>query len=290
MIYYPHYTPSKDRLRSTLLFCDQISLIVPGIDQTGVERRGHVSELIKIDDSLIDFKDPTFRYDRWMERDGVQDLTENLILELMIEIEEDGDLEPILTNEYGYVEPGQDDAISSRWAEKGWKYVAAEKFPQNFEDLFFRDGVALRAGHFRNPNTNEIIEHNGVLCHPKLADFVLSRMAREASLTEGIPSITFGGINYVNHLYDGAISAAPARFSLLQSTMDLLVPDNLSQLNAFDFLLVRDEYTQVRRSVWRYLEDISRQKNLDIEFDNQNVFFDRISDARSAISDELEAA
>lgn len=289
MLYYPHYTPSQERLRSLLLFTDTVSLIVPAIDQHGVERRQHVEEVLSRDESLIEMKDPTYRYSGWMEKDGVAQATENLIAKLADETEQEGDLTPLNFDQYGYVSPGQDEEIAARWSQKGWKYVAEEKFPPNFRDLFFKDGMALRVGHFRNPQTGDIIEHNGVLCHPVLADFVLARMAREASIVDGIPSITFGGLNYVNHLFDGDQTHRADRFRLLQSAMDLFVPNNLGSSCIQDFLSIRQEYEGLRRLVWRYLEDISMEMNLDLAVHDQEVLLDRLKDARSRIDEELSS-
>jgi hypothetical protein len=53
MLYYPHYTPSREQLRSILLFSDQINLIVPHIDQNGVEKRGHIREILEWEELLI---------------------------------------------------------------------------------------------------------------------------------------------------------------------------------------------------------------------------------------------
>ncbi|MDR6263074.1 hypothetical protein [Roseobacter sp. N2S] len=289
MLYYPHYTPSQERLRSLLLFTDTVSLIVPAIDQHGVERRQHVEEVLSRDDSLIEMKDPTYRYSGWMEKDGVAQATENLIAKLADETEQEGDLTPLNFDQYGHVNPGQDEEIAARWSQKGWKYVAEEKFPPNFRDLFFSDGMALRVGHFRNPQTGEIIEHNGVLCHPVLADFVLARMAREASIVDGIPSITFGGLNYVNHLFDGDQTHRADRFRLLQSAMDLFVPNNLGSSCIQEFLSIRQEYEGLRRLVWRYLEDISMEMNLDLAVHDQEVLLDRLKDARRRIDEELSS-
>ncbi|MFV1599221.1 MULTISPECIES: hypothetical protein [unclassified Phaeobacter] len=287
MLYYPHYTPSQERLRSLLLFSDKVSLIVPNVDQFGVQRRQHVEEVLSHDDSLIEMKDPTYRYSGWMDKDGVAQATENLIAKLVEDTEQEGDLTPIHFDQYGHVSPGQDDEIAMRWSQKGWKYVAEEKFPPNFRDIFFTDGMAMRVGHFRNPETGDVIEHNGVLCHPVLADFVLARMAREASIVDGLPSITFGGINYVNHLFDGDQTHRADRFKLLQSAMDLFVPNNVGSSNIRDFFSIHQEYEGVRRLVWRYLDDISREQNLDLEVKDQETLLERLEDARNHIDDEL---
>lgn len=222
-----------------------------------------------------------------MDKDGVAQATETLIAKLVEKTEQEGRLTPIRFDRYGRVSSGQDDEIAVRWSQNGWKYVAEEKFPRNFRDIFFTGGMALRVGHFKNPDTGEVIEHNGVLCHPILADFVLARMAREASMVDGLPSITFGGINYTNHLYDGGQTHRADRFKLLQTTMDLFVPNNLGSCNIHDFFSIRQEYEGVRRLVWRYLEDISRDQNLDLEVKDQEALLERLADARRCIDEEL---
>lgn len=287
MLYYPHYTPSQERLRSLLLFSDKVSLIVPDVDQLGVKRRQHVDEVLSQDESLIEMIDPTYRYSGWMNKNGVAQATENLIAKLVEETEQEGELAPIHFDRYGRVLSGQDDEIALRWSQKGWKYVAEEKFPPNFRDIFFTGGMALRVGPFKNPETDDVIEHNGVLCHPVLADFVLARMAREASIVDGLPSITFGGINYVNHLFDGDKTHRSDRFKLLQSSMDLFVPNNIRCSNIHDFFSIREEYAGIRRLVWQYLEDISREQNLDLEIKDQETLLERLEDARNCIDAEL---
>ncbi len=222
-----------------------------------------------------------------MDKDGVAQATENLIAKLVKKTAQEGQLTPIQFDQYGQVSSGQDDEIAVRWSQKGWKYVAEEKFPPNFRDIFFSEGMALRVGHFRNPDTGDVIEHNGVLCHPILADFVLARMAREASTIDGLPSITFGGINYTNHLFDGDQTHRADRFKLLQTTMDLFVPNNVGSCNIHDFFSIRQEYEGVRRLVWRYLEDISREKNLDLEVKDQETLLERLEDVRRRIDEEL---
>lgn len=287
MLYYPHYTPSPERLRSMLLLFDQVSLIVPLEDQAGVQRRGHICELLERDELLIDFKDPTFRYSGWIEKPGVAESTLNLISDIVSETSDEGDLSPVRLNQHGVVERGQDEEIAYRWTRRGWKYVAAQKFPHGFEDLFFSDGMALRVGHFCDPVTGEIIEHNGVLCHPKLADFVLSRMAREAAHVEGLPSMTFGKVDYANHLYDGTEAIRVNPYRLLEATIDLLVPNDLMSCDVPDYLGIREEYSSIRRDVWNYLRTVSFLKHLDSSTQDPTLIAHRLEEAREHIGSEL---
>lgn len=56
------------------MFCDAVQLIVPSVDQAGVERRQHIEELLNTGNHFIDFRDPTFRYTGWVDQNGVLDL------------------------------------------------------------------------------------------------------------------------------------------------------------------------------------------------------------------------
>ncbi|MEL7112371.1 MAG: glycine zipper family protein [Pseudomonadota bacterium] len=286
MLYYPHYTPSKQRLRSILLFSDDINLIVPHIDQQGVRRRGNVKDILDRSPELIDFKDPQGRYYEWANRQGVDKIISSLLDEVAVQIDDEG-LETIRKDQFGHVEPGQDELIAFLWSERGWKYVAAEKFPYQIHEEVFASDAAARVGHFRNPVTDEIVEHNGVLCHPNLADFVLSRMAREASFKEGRPSVTFGGIDFMNHLYDGENPPQNPELTLFQSSLDLIVPDNLDRLDTDEYLHIRDDYRDLRRSLWSYFGTVSVEQNLHLSDVEQEALVRNLSDARDQIEDDI---
>ena len=68
MLYYPHYTPSKRQLRSILLFSDSIKLIVPVVDQFGVQNRSNISDIYSKTSEFIEFRDPQNRYDDWASK------------------------------------------------------------------------------------------------------------------------------------------------------------------------------------------------------------------------------
>ena len=286
MLYYPHYTPSKQQLRSILLFSDDINLIVPQIDQQGVRRRGNLRDILDRSPELIEFKDPQNRYYEWASRPGVDRIIGTLLDEVATQIDDEG-LDMIKKDQFGHVDPGQDQLISFLWSDRGWKYVAAEKFPYQIHEEVFASDAAARVGHFRNPVTDEIVEHNGVLCHPKLADFVLSRMAREASFIEGRPSVTFGGIDFMNHLYDGENPIQNPELALFQSSLDLIVPDNLDKLHTAEYLQIRADYHDLRRSLWSYLGAVSVERNLHLSNVEKEALVRNLSDARGQIEDDI---
>jgi len=285
LIYYPHYTPSKQHLRSILLFSDQIKLLVPDIDQNGVRRREHVRGLIERDPNLIDLKSPQYQYDAWASCRGTHTVIENIIRIASDGMASDGTLS-IKKDKFGNLEPGQESIIEHFRSAHGWKYVAAEKFPPQIHDAVFDSNCAARAGAY-NDRTGRTIEHNGVICHPLLADFVLCRMARQASFVEALPTITFGGANYMDHLLDGEKPLNSPKHELMQASLDLFVPDNLSSLSVADFFFVRNEYSAIRNSVSEYLGSMVMTENLDMTSADANALFLRLTATREKIRQEL---
>lgn len=286
VLYYPHYTPSKLQLRSILLFSDNLNLIVPSIDQYGVRSRSNVRDLIEFEPSLIEFRDPEYRYSGWASRKGIDGVLESLLDEVGRDIEDAG-LDTIIKDRNGHANAGQDEIISDLWSRRGWKFVAAEKIPQRIRDAIFQSDAAARVGIVRNPQTNQIFENNGVLCHPKLGDFILSRMAREASFKEGIPSITFGGIDYANHLFDGEHAIQRGEHALFQSSVDLFVPDDIETFSTSEFLEIRRDYSDLRRSLWSYLGTMASESNLNLDRIDQDALLQNLAHARDQIIEDL---
>jgi hypothetical protein len=286
MIYYPHYTPSNQHLRSILLFSDQIKLLVPDVDQDGVRRREHIRGLIKKDPNLIELKNPQYLYDAWASHCGTHSVIQNII-RIASDCMSSNGVPPIKKDKFGNLEPGQESIIKRLRSDHGWKYVAAEKFPSKIHAAVFDSNCAARAGIYTDETTGRTIEHNGVICHPLLADFVLCRMARQASFEEALPSITFGGANYMDHLLDGEQLLNSPQQELMQASLDLFVPDNISSLSVDDFFFVRDEYSNIRNSVSEYLSSMVKTENLDMTSADASALFHRLTATREKIRQEL---
>ena len=287
MIYYPHYTPSAQHLRSILLFNDKITLLVPEVDQEGVRLRDHVRPLIEFDSNLIELKDPQFRYDDWASHAGIQEVIQNIIRIASDGMSRDG-VPLIKKDRYGNIEPGEERAVRHLRLTYGWKYVAAEKFPAQVHAAVFESNCAARAGIFTDETTGRTIENNGVICHPLLADFVLCRMARQASFAEALPSITFGGANYMDHLFDGECLLNSPQQELMQASLDLFVPDNIGRLSVSDFLAFRNEYSSLRRSVSDYLSSMVQSENLNMTSADAKSLVRRLTGVREKIRHEIE--
>jgi len=79
ILYYPTYTPSRKQLRSLLMFYDNVTTIVPNVDQYNVTARDHVEEINNLENGAIGFVDPGYKYSQWINRDGVQQLLEYVV-------------------------------------------------------------------------------------------------------------------------------------------------------------------------------------------------------------------
>lgn len=287
MIYYPHYTPSNQHLRSILLFNDQISLLVPEVDQEGVRLRGHVRSLIDRAPNLINLIDPQYRYDAWAGLSGTQKVIESIIRIASDGMTQEG-VPSIKKDRFGNIEPGEESVVRRLRSNHGWKYVAAEKFPAEIHAAIFESNCAARAGVYTDEKTGRTIENNGVICHPLLADFVLCRMARQASFEEALPSITFGGANYMDHLLDGEYLLNSPQQELMQASLDLFVPDNISSLSVSDFLAVRNEYSKICLSISEYLNSMVQSKNLSMTSASAKALIHRLKTTRDQISQEMD--
>ena len=286
MIYYPHYTPSKHHLRSILLFSDQINLIVPSVDQHGVQERQNISDILSKRPNLIEFKDPQYRYDDWVNKPGIDFVIQNLLTETSAQMLKAGVHLPKTDNQ-GNLHNRDDHLINTLSSKYGWKHVAAEKFPHKIHSAIFESNCAVRVGLYVDNKTGKVIEHNGVLCHPILADFILCRMAREASFVEASPSITFGGTDYMNHLLDGEQLNNSPEQALLQSSIDLFVPDNLQSLSSEDFFAIRNDYSNIRKIVWSYLNSKVVTNNLNMNRADGKALLARLIQTRDKIEIEM---
>lgn len=249
--------------------------------------RGHVRGIVEKEPALLNLIDPQGgRFAAWAEDRHIQYVIENIIKEATDKMLAEG-IPFLKKGEFGDVEPGQENHINKLRSNYGWKYVAAEKFPSDIHYAVFKSECAARTGVYKNEKTGLVVEHNSVLCHPALADFVLCRMARQASIVEYLPSITFGGTNYMDHLLDGEPRANGPQQELMQATLGLFVPDNLSLLTVEDFITARSEYSTIRRLVADYLSSLIAAENLNMTPINQGVFFDRLISTRQKIEREM---
>jgi len=287
VLYYPHYTPSNHHLRSIILFTDQIRLIVPAGDQGGVSSRGHVRPLIEADSKLIRFIDPQYGYRTWDSLSKSDKIIANIIRIASVEMTKAN--APILRKDkFGFIEPNQKKSIDHLRSQFGWKYVAVEKIPDELHAAIFDSNCAAKAGTYVNDVTGQVIENNSVICHPLLADFILCRMARQVSISEALPSITFGGANYMDHLFDGEPLLNAPEQELMQTSLDLFVPSNISTLTPKEYLAIRNDYSGLRQTVADYLGAMVRSENLNMKSADAKALARRILDARKKIEDEME--
>ncbi|MEO1027293.1 MAG: hypothetical protein AAFX07_17270 [Pseudomonadota bacterium] len=129
ILYFPHYTPSTVRLRSLLLFYDELRSIVPHVDQRHVTCREHVAELLDVG-CQIDYYDPSYRYSDWLDDDKVRRVFKRLVDSCSKKAKKIRAFNEIKFDEFGAADWNQDDAIHE-FTARGWSLIAAQKIPQS---------------------------------------------------------------------------------------------------------------------------------------------------------------
>ena len=127
---------------------------------------------------------------------GVDEILENIISDITAEIHTREGFDPIQTDQNGYALRGQEDRISQLEFQEKMETYRGPEIPNSLHDAIFKSKVVARVGMVRNPTTGQVVENDGVLCHPKIADLFYRVWLAEQSFVEGVPSITFGGIVY----------------------------------------------------------------------------------------------
>lgn len=132
-------------------------------------QRGHIREIIEKQPDLIVLKDPQGAYDGWVDNDRIHLVLQNLISDASDLMS--GSEAPLLKKDkYGNLESGREAVTEILRSNHGWKYVAVEKFPYQVHQAVFESQCAARAGAFIDKKTGRVVEQNGALCHPLIAD------------------------------------------------------------------------------------------------------------------------
>ena len=88
-------------------------------------------------------------------------------------------------------------------------------------------------------------------------------------------------------LDDSAATKAP-EYALLQSSIDLFVPDDVEFLDVKDYMAIRQDYEGIRRSFLSYLRDIAGDHNLGLP-QSPDAFLNNMTSAREEIHKDLAA-
>ncbi len=281
---FPNYLPEKRDLRAYFLVYDRVSTIVPGIDQNKVKNRAEAKEIISaLPSDSLGFFDPTWQYTEWFDQPGTQKKFQNIARKTSETKKSKELVSKIKLDQYGYAIPHDDcENPENVLVEAGWNYLAYQKFPFDALEKLFDLRLAARVPSIE-------CEELPVLIHPRLGDFVLSRLARHIASSERIPPVAPNEIGIEDCLFDGEITAREQRAELLSLTLDISIPENISQISVNEFKDIRDNFADVRKHITSLLDGLLI--NLDLDSDrNARAFREHLRDKASDISARIGAA
>lgn len=284
IIYYPHYSPARFELRALLLFYNDISTIVPEEDQRFVEQRQHLQELESAAGKApISFVDPSYGLFTWENDEETFQSFIRLAEQTSRKISPD--LRSALSKKQNHLDLSQSELpLNDRLQSEGWTYVARQKIREETLDKLMEMGVALPTPVLRSKETNQIIESQPILLPSDLADFALSRLARDiASRDFNIP-VTLEDSPHYASLYRGGIHLPEKRHFLVSSLIWAAIPDCLADLSSDDYWKLREEYSDVRENLNNLIAETMITHDLDGSTD-----FDEFAQRTKSVVEDLRA-
>ena len=276
ILYYPNYTPSRRQLRSLLLYYEQVKTIVPRVDQYHVRARDHIQEVLEVGEDLVDFVDPTQSLRPWNELAEGDDVAVELANRCSEEARGIPEIRHLRTDRGGLAFPPDD--LLERMYERGWKIVAQQKIPDELLEHLMERGIGIPLGVARNPETGATIEENPILMPRELADFTVTRVARDISQQQSVTTFSFDEQSFGSHIYKGN---EERRSVLLSLILPLAIPPDIESLEPAEFSVLREITAETRAGLQNQLQDLLTEKNLDSETDAAR-FLDK---GRSMVSD-----
>ena len=243
VLFYPHYMPDKRWLRLMLLFYDQVRTIVPDEDQAKIFNLDYVEELHGENDNLIELISVT---DDLYEK-AINDETRGKVIDLVDQIRAGGDAqEPTdfnLTIEN----------IRRLKDQERWVYVSAGKLGELIDFHLRESGVAIEipAGLRDQLQDQSIFSEAPVLTHPKVAEFVISRLASTAADEGRSACVTNKPGAYAFNAVRTGFTAPEdmVETHLISETLDLIVPDDLELIEVNKFQDIRNGFKGYRDAV-----------------------------------------
>lgn len=287
ILYFPHYTPSTARLRSLLLFYDELRTIVPHVDQSHVANREHVAELVDVG-CKIDFFDPSYRYSDWVYDEEVGKVFDRLVAQCSKKATKTWKFDKIRFDEWGVADWDQEDEIN-KFVRSGWSMIAAQKIPEAKREELRHKRVAIPMRMYRNPETGQVVEENPVLMYPEIGDFILARLAREISKQERVPAVTFENDDFCNQAYSPSRGRSESHALLMSAVVSLSIPNDIVEMRSGEYAEVRASYAPARLKIESMVREITENYRLEsiADFDHLGG---AISDAASDIERRVQAA
>lgn len=262
IINYPHYCPNKFGLRALLLFYDEIQTIVPDEDQTSVRERKHLQELKQLSgNDPVRLIDPSYSMFKW-EREK-----ETFSSFIRLADRASQKMKPEIR---GYVRRSikdkdyrRDQPLAAHLQRQGWTFVAQQKLRPETLNLLQERDVALRMPTLISRETGEVIELNPILMPSDLADFAISRLARDIAKRERKTPVTLESSPHYASLYKGGINLPEKRHYLVSSLIGAAIPRSLEKLTPDEFWDVRNQYADVRDELGNLIAATMRANDLD---------------------------
>lgn len=298
-LYYPHFTPSTEHLRSLLLFYDDLNLIVPKSDQWHVSQRDHVAEIIenskcKNGGSTIKFLAPEPFADRWFKNTDDKVAFSALVKRNSKRIHSSHLLEDVkLANSYlDYPMVINEDNHRGLFnylckvPRHPWRYISAQKMPTELIRMLVLNGVALPLSTARHPDFNQFLEEQPVLMVAELVNFIMARLARDISQDNDLLSVTFSANSYIDHAFQPVQNISKRTSLFLSFAIPASVPLGIEKLRIGDYLEVRNEFSEFRKGLGSVARDLVEDSFLDEE-QSQSTFVKRLTQSMSDLEHQV---
>lgn len=261
---------------------DKVSTIVPNLDQRNLIGRWGSEEIHSyLSDKSLDFFDPTWRYTEWFQQKSAQLEFERLARQATASIDHETIRSQLLIDVEGHAIPHAKCPNPKQMLENAnWKYLAYQKFPRSVLDRLLSYKLAARVPSIHS----EVLP---VLIHPRLGDFVLSRLARQIASDEKIPALAETDPNLKDCLFDGELSIHQRRTELLAIILEFSIPEDFEKIPYGEYDEIRQGLNDTRKKLSLLLSELMIRFELDMESEANSFRRDlqeKIEDIGAAIS------
>lgn len=271
---YPKYMPEARDLRTNLLFHDKTSTIIPQEDSYLIYSLPHVREILEnLGEEVLGRFDPIDYLNCWDSDKDAQVECETIIKEVMSEKDYPIIYEMVLSLQNGT--SSNQESHTEALLKSEWRYISFQKFPPRLLDMFSSKGLAVRRPTYE-------YELTPVLTHPKIAKFILMRLARViCERTTRITPVSTESIESGYFIKDSVKSSRQKRSNFLKLSADVIIPSEVEKLDFDMYLNIRNEYKDVRKYLAKFVNEII----VDLEIDAEDEFKEFEKDASEALNE-----
>lgn len=255
-LFYPNYVPNDDWLRSALLFFDSVHTIVPKEDQNNVRLRTTVKTLLDYDPTTIIFEHPTVKIlENAFSYYEYEDL-ERVVAQIKSETKYPIELERAReNNEY------RASLVRSGIA----RHLARQKIPDTLFSMLNNEGLVIELDPLYDPALRVPVSEFPVLTHPRVADFVMARLAEAFARDKRLASLTHRLNDFAYNAFQGVRrrDERTVETDLLATSINLIVPPDIGRLPIDRFAEIRARYEGVREATRDLFATVAREERLD---------------------------